>query len=762
MTGPPPPPPPPHGENPRTTSAGGSKLPPGKYDIFIIPPHSSGSGFLYLPSLRPNVNSFAAGFATALVLVVLCQGLAPAFKTWWRGFQGLGNMGIVLLVVAVGVGAWTLGRIQHEGLPGSGGGGSWRASGSWGPDAGGQGGAGAGAGAGAGHGHGPGGPPPTADSGAPPPPPPHGTPPRPGPMPGTPGTDNPKSSWQQQHAQDEGSKNAWEKARDETRKKEEERKAKEAEQKRKEEIARKLKELREKEARERAKREQAAKEKADREAQERAKREQAAREKAEQAARAAKLKAEQAARERELREKEKRDQEQKEKAAREKELRENRIREAREKDLRERLERERALREKLEKEARELKEREARERAAKERAAKEKAAKEAKEREIKEREARDREARDREARDREAREREAKEREAKEREAKEREAKEREAREREAASSAKEEATRKSTYAFSSVGEKTNPWPNGRPPSQPNPSSPAKPNPNPTSAKRPPAPTAKTFNGADDDAYSYRPYDQPKQHTRRRSGETIFTESSFHSYAPSQSTAQTTPPASVREPYATKDPDKIVIKGVYCFMNQFARTPACQLISGFAPVTDGLILRITTEGLFIDDDVRGVPQREWDVKAWTLKLMEVWCSRCPAAPTAQKSRGRPAARGEAKTLIGDDADAFLMDLLRTCKNECLMSPSGDDAASSVHSSRGGQSGEYKQRGLHVLRATIRDQEGKRYLFVLGEEEGWKVAAGLKRLRSGTQARQLGIQAMTAIESRNTLELLGWS
>ena len=25
---------------------------------------------------------------------------------------------------------------------------------------------------------------------------------------------------------------------------------------------------------------------------------------------------------------------------------------------------------------------------------------------------------------------------------------------------------------------------------------------------------------------------------------------------------------------------------------------------------------------FIDDDVRGVPQREWDVKAWTLKLVE--------------------------------------------------------------------------------------------------------------------------------------------
>lgn len=108
-------------------------------------------------------------------------------------------------------------------------------------------------------------------------------------------------------------------------------------------------------------------------------------------------------------------------------------------------------------------------------------------------------------------------------------------------------------------------------------------------------------------------------------------------------------------------------------------------------MTDGLILRITTEGLFIDDDVRGVPQREWDVKAWTLKLFE--------------------------------------------------------------------SGEHK--GLHVLRATIRDAEGKRYVFVLQEEEGWKVAVGLQRLRRGTQARALGVSGMAANETRAILENMGW-
>lgn len=81
----------------------------------------------------------------------------------------------------------------------------------------------------------------------------------------------------------------------------------------------------------------------------------------------------------------------------------------------------------------------------------------------------------------------------------------------------------------------------------------------------------------------------------------------------------------------TKDPDKIIIKAVYSFNKTFNRTPISQLISGQGQVTDGLILRITTEGLFIDDDLRGVPQREWDVKAWTMKMAEV-CFLNPLPP----------------------------------------------------------------------------------------------------------------------------------
>jgi hypothetical protein len=247
----------------------------------------------------------------------------------------------------------------------------------------------------------------------------------------------------------------------------------------------------------------------------------------------------------------------------------------------------------------------------------------------------------------------------------------------------------------------------------------------------------------------------------------------------------------MRSPYATKDPDKIVIRAVYCFLNQFAKTPASQLISGLGTVTDGLILRITTEGLFIDDDVRGVPQREWDVKAWTLKLVEVWCpTHSPSAsstlPSASSGSNHPffktmparraaaADKGAPKTLTGDEADAFLVEMLGACKGGCRVgeSPftraaarearSGASASSSVSSSSNThKTGDWKAKGLHLLRATVRDQEGKRYLFVLSEEESWKVAVGLQRLRRGTQVRALGVSSIGQLEVKNMLETLGW-
>lgn len=181
----------------------------------------------------------------------------------------------------------------------------------------------------------------------------------------------------------------------------------------------------------------------------------------------------------------------------------------------------------------------------------------------------------------------------------------------------------------------------------------AKTKPSPT--KRPPMPSARTED--EDDAYSFRPYDRPKP--KMNSGASIYSESS---YAPSQSTARTTPPPSFTGPYSTKDPDKIIIKGVFSFNNAFMRTPIAQLVSGQKPVTDGLILRINTEGLFIDDDRRGEAQREWDVKAWTMKLAEVWCPKLP--PHARISPADP------RQPTAAESDVFLMRSLHHCNASC--------------------------------------------------------------------------------------------
>ena len=409
----PPPPPPPHGHN----ANGRGGLPDGNYDIFIIPPHSAGNGFLYLPSLQPQRNSFLAGVACTLLAVAIWSIVFPVLKEWIATMMASGGMGVLVLVVVVAIGAWAWGKTQAEsgGFQGGNAGGTPNMNG---------------------HASSAGNVPPHADP--PPPPPQNPPPPQAGPEPRAP----PKPTWQRTNtgaanakasADSGAAKSTWEKAREETKKKEEERK-------RAEDL--------------RKKREEAEKERV---------------------------------------------------RQREKEALEARIREARE--------------------ARERREKEAKEKAA-------------------------------------------------------------------AAAAAPP------------------PPPDPRKTEPPRPASPT---------KRHQQPTAKT--ATEDDAYSYRPYDEPKRHgPKTATASSIYSESS---YAPSQSTSRTTPPPSHRGPYRSKDPDKIVLKAVYSFNNTFMKKPIAQLISGVGSVTDGLVLRITTEGLFIDDDVRSVPQREWDVKAWTLKLVEV-------------------------------------------------------------------------------------------------------------------------------------------
>ena len=690
----PPPPPPPHGQNPKTSSG----LPPGNYDIFIIPPHSAGGGFIYLPSLRPNTNSFVAGFASCLVMVVITNALKPIVVAWWSQARIGGGAGMFMMVIAVGMGAWAMGRAQTEGGASGGGSGSGSAGGSAGGTY-----AGANAGSNPGahsqshpNGYARGasapppqsGPPPSSHGGPPPtshstyenhtepPPNTQWQPPPPTPEPQPESTSAPPPTDPKPQA---AASSAWEKAREETRRKEEERKAREAEKKRREELDRKIKEMRAKEAREQ-------------EARDKKKKEEAA-----QAAAA---------------------------------------------------------------EAKKLEERKKLLAEAKARLAERKAAEAAKQADAEK---------------------------AKELAAK-------KAADEVAAKKATEVPPKppQSTYAFSSVGERMSPWPNGKPPS-----SPPKAQPPPSPKKAPPPPSAKTYVENEEDAYSYRPYDKPKRPAFNKAPSSVYSDSTYAS----QTTFQTTPNVSQRGPYSTQDPNKIQIKAVYSFTNAFVKTPTSQLVSGVGSVTDGLILRITTEGLFIDDDVRGVPQREWDVKAWTMKLVEVWCPSFRQDSTRASTSATPSNKtfrrlwglDKEKPATSEEVDALLLDMLQLCKNHCRLraanarlSSAHDDArsyaTSSVYSAssaassdrdsvfsaaderankRAGQTGQNKDARLHVLRASIRDQEGKKYLFVISEEESWKISVGLQRLRKGSQVRALGVSGMSANDARTTLDNLGW-
>lgn len=690
MDGPPPPPPPhgtPPGGRPPPNANGGYRkstdLPEGPYDIFIVPPHSSGSGFIYLPSLQCHRNSFLAGVAATLVGVGVYVWVVPILKTWVSSVAQSGGSGVFLVVIVVGIASWAWGRSQtgssstpppppprgaprppptgggtghggpqHEPPPSSGpnhnsGEGphyqnfNGQYSGGYGngPNPGGQynGGPFPGSQYPGGHrytqGEGTSG----AGGSAPPPQSPPDPPPTTPPNPSENDTPKPKDT-------------DWEKAREET--------------KRKEDIRRKMEEFRKK---------------------------------------------------REEEEKEKQRQ-------REKEAREREFRERKEKREKERL-------------AKEAEEKEATEKAAKEKARAEAAARFAAAREA---------VAAKRAADKAAAEKLAAEKLAEAKLMAEKLATEKLAAEKLAAEKLAAEKRAESVKQAPSVNT---------PPRTPSPQ------------KKPPFPSAKTE--LEDDAYSFRPYDRPR---KQPSAPSVFSESS---YAPSQSTARTTPPPSRRGPYSTKDPDKIIIYGVYVFNNTFMRTPVAQLVSGKGHVTDGLILRITTEGMFVDDDIRGVAQREWDVKAWTMKLVEVWCPQLGANPSSirpsqvKTNPFRFSTSYAHKVPSSEESDAYLANLHRFCKNQCrlgaassgLWPRSGNSNSSIIDNGDILQSAEL--RGFHVVRASIRDQEGKKYVFVLQEAEAWKVAVGLQRLKKGSQVRALGVCGLPANETNAVLESLGY-
>ncbi|THZ88135.1 hypothetical protein D6C84_01159 [Aureobasidium pullulans] len=602
----PPPPPPPHGANPKSTSGG---LPEGNYDIFIIPPHSAGSGFLYLPSLQPNVNSFAAGFASAVFCYLVWITAIPALGQWLSIIAASGSAGVLLLVAGVGAVAWAFGKSQGEsksqdtqGPPPSGDedhgtsgadGGSKHSRTHSGPYN-----TSHSSGSANAHSAPPprtpqqdyttppprqeyrappppqpeySAPPPQPDYHTPRPPPPEyaAPPPRPAytappPPPPPPQQEAPKPAPPPQSKPSP----AQPKAAPPQPKATTTPQPKPAP---------------------------------------------AAASSPEPSARSA---SEAAASWEKAREETRKREEARKKAEELKKLREEALRK----------------KEEAERQAR----------AAAEKVRWEQAR--AREKEAREREARERDAKDKETKDKDAREREKREREARERVAKDK---------KEKAAAAAEAAK---------------------------------------SPSKPTTPAAKKYERPS--AHSYASTETTSAYDARTvvssSTAPSYTET-LSSYAPSTSTARTSPPPEYRGPYNTSDPDKIVTKAVYVYTNANPKLPISQLVSGKANVTDGLVLRLQTEGLFIDDDVRRVPQREWDIKAWSLKSLE-------------KSTINP---------------------------YCM------------------------------VRATIRDTDNKRYVFVIPSDQEWKVDVGLSRLRKGPLVRSMGIGSIKAPEMKGLLSDLGW-
>jgi len=132
-----------------------------------------------------------------------------------------------------------------------------------------------------------------------------------------------------------------------------------------------------------------------------------------------------------------------------------------------------------------------------------------------------------------------------------------------------------------------------------------------------------------------------------------------------------------------------MIRGAYKFTDSFPK-PVAMVRPGESGITDGLIMRMTTEGVFLDDDKKHEPLRQWDIKAWTMKSVE----------TSSKA------------------------------------------------------------GLYLLRASLKDAENTKFVYILPEAEEWKVLRGLKNVKNGSQARNLHHSTLSAAEGQRILSLLG--
>jgi hypothetical protein len=134
-------------------------------------------------------------------------------------------------------------------------------------------------------------------------------------------------------------------------------------------------------------------------------------------------------------------------------------------------------------------------------------------------------------------------------------------------------------------------------------------------------PTAQSYTGTATE-HAFRPYDpapQPPKH--QRSTGSMYS----GTYSSASDASESTAPSSYdKGPYTTNDETKIVIRGAYKFSDSFPK-PVAVVRPGESGITDGLVMRMDTAGVFLDDDKKREALRQWDIKTWTMKSVEV-CS----------------------------------------------------------------------------------------------------------------------------------------
>ncbi|KAF8458307.1 hypothetical protein BGX38DRAFT_1256543 [Terfezia claveryi] len=208
-----------------------------------------------------------------------------------------------------------------------------------------------------------------------------------------------------------------------------------------------------------------------------------------------------------------------------------------------------------------------------------------------------------------------------------------------------------------------------------------------------------------------------------------------HIFTPRNSDGlDTTITPSGRKIYISLHPDKASLRAVAAFHKAVA---IAKLRPNYAGLSEGLILRISHDGLFIDDDVRGVHQKEWDIKVPMLKSIEIYCPNFTSTPSPpldrKKSRlrrtnSRDSILTSASNNEEDLSEVFLDELICSCLSMCqCVGPQPKQQNLTAPAQK-------KPLITHVLRAELRN--GRKFVYLIEGDEGWKLGVGMQRIRKG--------------------------